>query len=378
AENGAALQTKFTLKIYEREFVYNIPVIHKWTDAVKGEQMRPVVIIPEISISVNKKNYVFTNDQKSEILVNIASKKDSAKGKIYIDLPPGWIADKSSLSFNLKRKDDQSSFFFKVSPGINAQSGEARIRAEVDNKNYQHKIIELDYPHIMHQTVLKEVKFDLIKLDIDVVPKRIGYIMGSGDEIPSALSQLGYEVELLSDNDIELNDLSEFDVIICGIRAFNTRENLERQQKSLIEFVEMGGTWIVQHNTRFGFQVEQIGPYPFSTDGRDRISEENSPIEILVPDHQIFNYPNRITVDDFNGWIQERGLYFADSWEGKLYPLLAGNDEGEHSKLGGLLYSNYGKGVFIFTAYSWFRQLPAGVPGAYRLFVNMISAKGKK
>jgi hypothetical protein len=142
--------------------------------------------------------------------------------------------------------------------------------------------------------------------------------------------------------------------------------------------VAEGGTWIVQHNTRFGTQVKQIGPYPFNTSGRDRISEENAKITILIPDHPLFNYPNKITENDFDGWVQERGLYFAQSWEGKLYPLLSGNDHNEPAKLGGLLYARYGKGVFIFTAFSWFRQLPAGVPGAYRLFVNIISASGEE
>ena len=156
------------------------------------------------------------------------------------------------------------------------------------------------------------------------------------------------------------------------------REKLERLQNRLNEFVENGGTWIVQHNTRFGKQAKQIGPYEFSTTGRDRIAEENADLQMLISDHPVFNYPNKITNKDFENWVQERGLYFADSWKGKLYPLLSGNDSGEPAKLGGLLYSKYGKGVFIFTAYSWFRQLPAGVPGAIRLFVNLVSAKGKE
>ena len=235
----------------------------------------------------------------------------------------------------------------------------------------------MDYPHIKHQTVLKPVSIDLIKLDIKVEPKRIGYIMGSGDDIPLSLSQLGYSIDLLSDEDLDRKDLSEYDVIICGIRAFNTRKELERQQKRLNEFVENGGTWIVQHNTRFGINVDQIGPYLFSTRGRDRIAEEDAHLEILNPRHPIFNYPNKVSQKDFEGWVQERGLYFADSWDKNMVPLLSGSDEGESSKMGGLLYSEYGKGAFIFTAFSWFRQLPAGVPGAYKLFVNMISAKGK-
>jgi hypothetical protein len=245
----------------------------------------------------------------------------------------------------------------------------------VDGKVYNQKIIEIEYDHIPLQTVLKTAQTRLINLDINILPGRIGYIMGSGDDIPEALMQLGYQVDLLSDADLNKKDLSIYDAIICGIRAFNTREQLGRQQRRLIQYVEDGGTWIVQHNTRFGTQVEQIGPYPFTASGRDRIAEEDAPIQILIPDHPVFHYPNEITERDFEGWVQERGLYFAENWQGKLYPLLAGNDKNEPSKLGGLLYAHYGKGIFIFTAYSWFRQLPAGVPGAYRLFVNLISAK---
>jgi len=163
----------------------------------------------------------------------------------------------------------------------------------------------------------------LVNLDIKIIPGKIGYIMGSGDEIPRVLTQLGYNVDLLSDEELNSADLSGYKAIICGIRAFNTRKELARQQKRLIEYVENGGTWIVQHNTRFGFQVKQIGPYPISV-GRDRISEEDAPLKMLIPDHPVFNYPNVITPKDFDNWVQERGLYFADSWEGKLYPLLSG------------------------------------------------------
>ncbi len=376
-ENKPDIISTFTLKIDGTSFSYEIPAIYKWVDAVKGELTKPVVIRPDLSISVDQENLVFANGSTKEINVNIISKIDSAFGKIIIDLPEGWKSDVNDYNFSLNEKGDRTTFGFKVSPNNSAKTGLAKFRAILNGKTYTDEIVEIDYPHIQYQTVLKPVNVDLIKLEIEIEKKRIGYIMGSGDDIPISLTELGYDLELLSDEDLDKKDLSEYDVIICGIRAFNTRKELDRQQKRIIEFVEKGGTWIVQHNTRFGINVDQIGPYPFSTTGRDRIAEEDAKIDILVPEHQIFNYPNKITSIDFDGWVQERGLYFANSWEGKLYPLLAGNDEGENSKLGGLLYANYGKGVFIFTAYSWFRQLPAGVPGAYKIFVNMISAKGK-
>jgi LmbE family N-acetylglucosaminyl deacetylase len=376
-ENKPDIISKITLKIDETSFSYEIPAIYKWVDAVKGELTKPSVIRPDLSISVDQENLVFANGSTKEIKVNIISKIDSAFGKIIIDLPKGWKSEVDDYNFSLNEKGDRTTFSFKVSPTNIAKTGLAKFRAILNGKTFTDEIVEIDYPHIQYQTVLKPVNVDLIKLEIEIEKKRIGYIMGSGDDIPLSLKELGYDLELLSDEDLDKKDLSEYDVIICGIRAFNTRPELDRQQKRIIEFVEKGGTWIVQHNTRFGINVDQIGPYPFSTTGRDRIAEEDAKIDILVPEHQIFNYPNKINSSDFDGWVQERGLYFANSWEGKLYPLLAGNDEGENSKLGGLLYANYGKGVFIFTAYSWFRQLPAGVPGAYKIFVNMISAKGE-
>jgi hypothetical protein len=269
------------------------------------------------------------------------------EGQLQLELPDGWDVQPDFFSFKLEQEGDQVVKQFQVKPGSMAKSGDAGLIAIVKNgTSYRDEIIEFGYDHIPLQTVLQPAQSHLVN-------------------------------DLLSDQDLEKNDLSNYDAIICGIRAFNTRKELGRLQKRLIIYVANGGTWIVQHNTRFGNQVEQIGPYPFSTSGRDRIADENAPLQILVPDHQLFNYPNKITQKDFENWVQERGLYFANSWEGKLYPLLAGNDQGETSKLGGLLYARYGEGVFIFTAFSWFRQLPAGVPGAYRLFVNMISSKGK-
>ena len=377
AENKPEISSSFIVNIYEESFSYQIRTIHKWNDAVKGEQTRPFVIRPDLSISVDQDNLIFANGKTKVVKVNLVSKIDSAIGKLKLVLPEGWKSNKQYYDFYLLDKGDRENFSFSVSQESDAKTGKAKFLAEINGNIFTEEIVEMDYPHIKHQTVLKPVSIDLIKLDIKVEPKRIGYIMGSGDDIPLSLSQLGYSIDLLSDEDLDRKDLSEYDVIICGIRAFNTRQELERQQKRLNEFVENGGTWIVQHNTRFGINVDQIGPYLFSTRGRDRIAEEDAHLEILNPRHPIFNYPNKVSQKDFEGWVQERGLYFADSWDKNMVPLLSGSDEGESSKMGGLLYSEYGKGAFIFTAFSWFRQLPAGVPGAYKLFVNMISAKGK-
>ena len=378
AEAGPALNTKFYLEINDLPLTYEIPVLYRWTDAVKGEQFRPFIVRPAINVRIVEPTYVFADSTARDIHVQVQSTSGSRQGQISLSLPPGWEVQPGTFPFTLEESGDQISFSFKVKPLVTAQNGPAYLQAEVDGRKYTNEIIEIDYNHIPFQTVLQPAIAHLVSLDIVIQPGVIGYIMGSGDDIPKTLSQLGYQVDLLSDQDLNEKDLSVYDAIICGIRAFNTRPELQRQQKRLIEYVEEGGTWIVQHNTRFGTQVAQIGPYPFKTSGRDRISEEDAPIRILMPEHPLFNYPNKITGKDFEDWIQERGLYFAESWEGKLYPLLSGNDQNEPAKLGGLLYTRYGKGVFIFTAYSWFRQLPAGVPGAYRLFINFISAEGQE
>jgi LmbE family N-acetylglucosaminyl deacetylase len=376
-KNDPDIYTDFKVNISGNSFVFTVPTTYRWNDAVKGEMKRPFFILPKLSLSVDQNIFVSPNGKSHEVNVTISAKTDSVKGKLFIDLPVGWVSDINSHDFSIAKKGSQKSFVFVITPGESARSGSARIMADVSGKEYDQEIIEIDYPHIEYQTVLRSVTLDLVKLDINIESRKIGYIMGSGDNIPQSLRQIGFEVDLLTDEYLDFGDLSNYEVIICGIRAFNTREELSRQQTRLIDFVERGGTWVVQHNTRFGFQTEQIGPYPFTATGRDRISEEDAELNILVPEHQIFNYPNKITEADFEGWVQERGLYFAENWEGKLYPLLSGNDTGEPAKLGGLLFSEYGKGAFIFTAYSWFRQLPAGVTGAYRLFVNIISAKGK-
>ena len=377
AETSPALLARFDLEISGQTFKYKRPVQYRRTDAVKGDQFRSIIIQPKLSLSIEGSTYIFTGNNTREIQATLKTNKKQLQGKSYLSVPQGWDVEPAIIPFELQEAGDQITLTFEVTPKNNSVNGTAVLKATVGGKEYDSEIIDIAYDHIAPQTVLQPAIAQLVKININVLPGRIGYIMGSGDETPEALKQLGYEVELLSDEELNNSDLSSYNAIICGIRAFNTRKELERQQKRLIKYVEDGGTWIVQHNTRFGIQVKQIGPYPFKASGRDRIAEETAPLKILVPDHSLLNYPNKISEKDFDHWVQERGTYLANSWEGKLYPLLAGNDQGEPAKLGGLLFSHYGKGVFIYTAFSWFRQLPAGVPGAYRLFVNLISAKGK-
>jgi hypothetical protein len=196
--------------------------------------------------------------------------------------------------------------------------------------------------------------------------------MGSGDDIPGYLRQVGFQVDLLTDEDLFNRDLSAFDAIITGVRAYNTRDILKFAQGILMDYVSNGGRLIVQYNVARGLKVESIGPYPIQL-SQQRVAEEEAQITLLNPQHPVFHFPNEILPADFDGWVQERGLYFADKWDGKYAALLSSHDEEEEPQNGGLLFTTYGKGVFIYTGYSFFRQLPAGVPGALKLFVNLIS-----
>ena len=368
------LKTSAIIRFNTLALKYEIPVLYKWNDPKHGEQYKPFVIQPDVSVSLSQNSFIFADDQAKEVAVTVVANKNNVAGEINIELPDGWLKEPANHSFSLKKQNQQSTVLFTITPQKNAQNGEIKSRAIINDKDFNKQLIRIGYDHIPSQNILIAAKAKLIKLDIIVPEKKIAYIMGSGDEIPQSLQQIGLSVNLLSDDDLQTVDYNAYDAIICGVRAFNTRDNLGFLQNRIMDYVEDGGVWIVQHNTRFGSQVGQIGPYPYVARGRSRISEEDAYIEILEPSHHLLKFPNKITETDFDNWVQERGTYMAESWDNNFVPLLAGNDKGEIPQKGGLLYSNYGKGTFIFTGLSWFRQLPAGVPGAYRIFVNLICA----
>jgi hypothetical protein len=231
----------------------------------------------------------------------------------------------------------------------------------------------LNYPHIPVQVIKTTARATLTRTDVISLARRIGYITGAGDLIPDALRQLDCEVTLLSAEDLAASDLSRFDAIVTGVRAYTVRPDLRANRQRLLEYARNGGTLIVQYNAQQTDDAFELAPYSFRV-GRERVSVEDAPVRVLLPEHPLLAPPNRIADSDFNGWVQERGLYFASSWDKRFEAPLASADPGEQPHAGGLLYARVGKGVYIFTAYSWFRQLPAGVPGAYRIFANLLSA----
>jgi len=368
-----ALQAVFTVRFDDVEIDYTQDVLCHRNDATRGAVYAPFAVVPEIDLAVADPVYLFASEMEKEIHVRVHSALKESAATIKLQTPQGWQVTPAKMELQFNGAIEHT-VAFSLKPGPQAESGALLAVAESNGKRFDQSLTRIDYEHISEEVVLQAAEARLIKLDASIPSKKIGYIMGSGDEIPAVLQQIGMDVTLLQNGDINAENLAAYDAVICGVRAFNVNEGLADKQDELLRYVRDGGTWIVQHNTRFGRSVPQIGPYPFEATGRYRVSDETAAVEMLDPQHPLLNYPNKISQVDFEGWVQERGLYFATEWDTSYTALLASADPGEPPRQGGLLYAPVGKGVFIFTAYSWFRQLPAGVPGAIRLFTNLIAA----
>ncbi|HEX8283815.1 MAG TPA: PIG-L family deacetylase [Pyrinomonadaceae bacterium] len=357
---------------------FDVPVLYRWTDRVNGDMYRPVVVVPEVAVALGERTLVFPDRQPKRLRVTLRNNTaaDSA-GTLRLRLPAGWTASPAEIPVALKGKGEEFRATFSVTPPAAASTAALAAEYESAGKTFTHGLLEIDYPHIPRQTLFPAAAAGLVRVDVAKRGSRVGYVMGSGDEVPEALRQVGYEVTLLSDEDLEAADLSRFDAVVTGVRAYNTRAALRRQQRRLLEYVERGGTLVVQYNTpERALEGTQLGPRPFKL-GPERVTDEDAAVQMLAPGDALLNSPNRITDADFQGWVQERGLYFASEWDAAYTPLFASHDPGAPDLKGLTLVARHGKGTYVFTALAFFRQLPAGVPGAYRLFANMISAGGK-
>jgi LmbE family N-acetylglucosaminyl deacetylase len=360
-------------------FSFDAPVLFRWTDRVRGDLYRPVAVVPEVAVGVEQKTLVFPDRAAKQVRVTLKSNVAAAtNGTLRLKLPAGWSASPAQVPVTLKGNGEEFKAEFSVTPPQGASVAELAAEFESGGKVFTRGMMEIDYPHIPRQTLFPAAEAKLVRVDLQRRGSLVGYIMGSGDEIPDALRQVGYDVQLLSDEDLAGADLSKFDAIITGVRSYNTRAALRQNQRGLLEYVERGGTLVVEYNTPDrSLEGVQLGPYPFKPVTDERVTDEDAAVTVLAPEDPILSSPNKITPADFDGWVQERGLYFAHEWDARYTPLFASHDPGEQDLKGSTLVARYGKGTYVFTSLSFFRQLPAGVPGAYRLFVNMISA-GKK
>jgi LmbE family N-acetylglucosaminyl deacetylase len=362
----------YTFKINDKEVDFERPVVYKSTDPVRGEIYQSLVIAPPVTATILEKAYVFAGKTPKDIVVTLKSFKEDIKGSLKPKLPEGWIATPNQIDFSMLHKGEEKDIKFKVTPEGNNSGGQFELNIDVAGKSYHNGLREIKYDHIPTQTLFPLASARVEQLDLKLAGKKIGFIAGAGDLIPECLKQIGYEVTILTNNQILTSDLSKFDAIITGVRLYNINNQISSMQSKLLQYVEGGGTLLLQYNVNSPLKTEELGPFPFKL-ARDRVTEEDAKVSFLNPNDPALNFPNKITMKDFDGWIQERGIYFATDIDPRYTPVLSMHDKGEQPNNGSLIVANYGKGKFVYTSLVFFRELPAGVPGAYRLFVNLIS-----
>jgi len=365
-------KVKFNIEIGGQDMTIEKDIVYKRRDPVKGEVYRPFEITPEVFANIESPVYVLGGNEPKTVKVLLKSGKADVNGTIELCHPDNWNVEPAKMDFSLALKGEEKTVEFLIYPPSEQSEGFISPIARIDGKQHTKEAIFIEYDHIPTQTVIRNAESKVVKIDLKKEGQDIGYIMGAGDAIPESLEQIGYTVTVLEDRDINAKNLQRFDAVIMGVRAYNTQDRLKFHQSKLMDYVKNGGTMIVQYNTSRGVKVKDLGPYPFKL-SRDRVTVEEAEVRFLKPDHPILNYPNKITAKDFEGWVQERGLYFPNEWDEKYEAILSSNDPGETPKNGGLLVARHGEGYYIYSGYSYFRELPAGVAGAYRLFTNLIS-----
>ena len=358
-------------------------VVTRFTDDAGMERARPLAVVPAFSVALEPGTQAISthNGSSSTVTVGVTSNLSrEVRGVLRLELPAGWRSEPAQFAVEFTRRGEKQDSQFKVFPA-GLQEGRAKVRAVLDadgekfSEGYTLVTREDLGSFYYYQPAVQRVSIVDVRVPHDL---KIGYIMGAGDDIPTVLKQVGMNVTLISPEELANEDLSGYGTIVLGIRAYDTQKDVVANNKKLLDYVAAGGTLVVQYNTGVGdFNSGHFTPYPAEL-SRARVSVEEAPVQILAPEDRVFHYPNEITARDFDGWVQERGLYFMDKWDEHFKPLLACHDPGEDAQKGGLLRAQYGKGTYIYTGYAFFRQLPAGVPGAIRLYVNLLSAGHEK
>ena len=379
-QNDPSVIFDFIFLVDGEKISLKAPLVYKWTDPVKGELLRPFEIVPPVFINLNKPVYLFKDQQSQEVSVLIKSSTDALVGSITLELPVGWKSIPQFIPFELKKRNEELRVSFQVTPGKEEIKSSIKAVAEISGKLYENSLQLIQYDHIPTQTLMPKAEEEAARINLKKEGGVIGYIRGAGDDVPAGLRNMGYEVWEMKNEEITAANLKKVDAVILGVRALNTNERIRYFMPDLLYYVKEGGTMITQYNTNFDYEIDKdkFSPYPITL-SRDRVTEENSEVRILKPDHPALNFPNKITPKDFEGWVQERGLYFPSAWDEKYEAILSMNDTGEPVKNGSLLIAKYGEGHYVYTGLSFFRELPEGVTGAYKLFANIVSlGKPKK
>ena len=373
-ESDPAVTLTFQLTVGGEKLSIAQPLRYKWTDPVKGEQVRPFEVVPPVFVNLTDNVMMFSDEKPRELRVKVKSSSlRKLSGNLKLELPSGWQSTPASIPFELNAVGEEVTRTFSVVPSKNEINSKLKAYAELDRKVYDRSLQVISYDHIPTQTLLPRAEASVARINLRKEGAVVGYIMGAGDEVPAALRTMGYEVWEMKNEEVTAENLKRCDAVVLGVRAVNVNTRIQFMMNDLMDYVKQGGTMVVQYNTTGDLETEKFSPYPITV-SRDRVTEEDSEVRLLNPAHPLLNTPNKITVKDFEGWVQERGLYYPNKWDSSFEPLLSMNDKGEKPKDGSLLVAKYGEGFYVYTGLSFFRELPEGVPGAYKLFANLVSA----
>jgi LmbE family N-acetylglucosaminyl deacetylase len=339
----------------------------------EAQARRRLDVIPPVSLDFGSEVGLFAPGKSRPVEVEITAYRAGVAGTVQLETPAGWKVKPDKQSFHLAKVGDRTQFKFTVTAPTESATAKIIASAEVGSRRYQNERKEINYPHIPLQLLQPPASLKAVSLDLKTRGHKVGYLPGAGDSVADCLKQMGCAVTMLTDADLTPERLHGLDAVVIGVRAFNVRTNLAAHLPGLFAYVEAGGTVVEQYNRPGRDQkVDPLAPYSLQLTN-ERVTDETAPVTFLAPDHPALNRPNKITAADFAGWVQERGIYFPNQWDEHFTPILACGDPGEAPLKGGLLVAPYGKGHYVYTGLVFFRELPAGVPGAWRLFANLIS-----
>ena len=368
------LVLKLYLLIEGKNIEVQKPLKYRKNDPVKGEVTTTFQVLPSATANLNTPVQLFGTGQTKKVIVQVKNLGKSFKGKLSLKSPESWVIEPSHQEVMIDGKGIEKEFIFNVTAPKSEEVVQLRPELTNDKEKIQSAIQEISYDHIPQQYMVQPSSTRAVALNLKTGVERVAYINGAGDNVAESIEAVGVIVEKFDSEDITLEKLKSFDAVILGIRAFNVHESLSYKKNVLWKYAHQGGNLLIQYNTSRGLKTRTITPYSIEL-SRDRITDENSKVKMLDSKHPLLNYPNKISLEDFEGWVQERGLYFPKQWDKNFSPLFEMSDPGEQPKRGALLVANYGEGKVVYTGLSFFRQLPAGVPGAYRLFFNLIANK---
>ncbi|MGB1104448.1 MAG: PIG-L family deacetylase [Crocinitomicaceae bacterium] len=370
AENAPTFSSKIRLSIEGKELDIDVPVIKKWRDPSYGERQRETISAPQFSVNFDQPTAILKEGTETTVRLKVHAFQDQLNEVINLKAPSGWNVNPAKLEFKNLNKHQEVWFEVQLKPTANAINGDLEILTVSDENTFAFH--EITYDHIPTQVIFKPTKLRCVALDAKIIPGKVAYIKGAGDAVATAIEQLGFEVSLFEVDDLASLDLSGYQTVVMGIRIYNVYPELRNFESKLEAYVKNGGNLIMQYNTASRSGGNEYGPIPFSVT-RNRVTEEDAEVTFLAPKHELLNKPNKISPADFEDWVQERGLYFAGDWDERFEPILSWYDKGEEPQSGALIVAKHGKGRFMYTGISFFRELPNGVEGAYRLFANLLS-----